>query len=206
MPRAPAKPPPAPRSARAKADAIDTALYLLAAGAYAGIRFLRARDGGGAPRAARDRAGVVFRSCGEAAKLLGERFGSPGQRIVGLRTVDSRSGEPVALPLSIALALLTLGGGLLRGRLAPTTVAGPTSEARADFERELREMRERHADDPQARDAAVLELYRERKLEPTAVTLPFARALVIGLAIGQANRRLRRRLAPTTVVLARRER
>jgi len=204
--RARAKPREAPRSARARADTIDTALYLLAVCAFVAVRSIRARerDEHAGQSARRDLASLAFRSSGEAAKLLGERFGSPGQRIVGLRTVDSRSGEPVALALSIALALLTLGGELLRRRLAPTRVSSPSSEAQAAFAEEVRDLRERHAADPQAGDAAVLELYRERKLEPTVVALPFARALAVGLVIGQLQRLLRRRLAPTTVVLVRR--
>lgn len=174
---------------------------------YAGVRFLRAREEGArrAQALGDRRAGVVFRSCVEAAKLLVERFGSPGQRIVGLRTVDSRSGEPVALGLSVALALLTLGSGLLRGRLAPAAVSGSSQQAHADFVRELEELRARHAGDPQACEAAVLELYRARKVERTAKLVPVVRAFAVGLALSQLNKRLCHRLAPTTVVLARRK-
>jgi hypothetical protein len=190
--------------ARAKADAIDASLYALIGGAYVGVTFLRARgaEDRGAPTSSLQRAKVLSRGARQAAELLGERFGSPGQRIVGLRTVDSRTGEPVALPLSVALALLKLATGPLSGRLAPVASASP-QQAHSDLAREIKDLRERHPDDPQARIAALHELYEARAVEPAAPLASFARRQAVSVALGQLNKRLRRRLAPTTVVLGR---
>jgi hypothetical protein len=91
------KPKPASRSLRAQARAIDVGLYGLAVGLYILPSWLSAGDrterrsavAQAWRRAQHPRLQPLLRVAGT---FLGEQLGSPGQRLVGLRTVDARTG------------------------------------------------------------------------------------------------------------------
>jgi hypothetical protein len=207
MRASPSPPEPAPRRLRAEAGAIDTAVNGLIAGAL----WLYSRRGGSGSAGGDDTGNSSSLGNGASAQrvalgvggLLGERFGSPGQRIVGLRTVDSRSGEPVALKVSLALAGLKLGSGLVNKRLA--RAAAPARTARvspSEFGEEVQALRARFGEDADGLNAALMAHYQKHRAEPPAA-VNFLRPIAVGFALSVVQRRLRRSLAPTVVVVSR---
>jgi hypothetical protein len=148
--------------------------------------------------APRRRAGLPANLIAEA---LREQVGTPGQRLLGIRTVDRRTGARVELWRS----LLLLGSGwaslLLVRRLAPGGRSAEQQRAVEAYWRELREIGIRHADDPEAAHAERRELF-DRSPPPLAVNV--WRAVGPMLAAGLLMIRLRRRVAPTVEVIARR--
>jgi hypothetical protein len=106
-----AKPQPASRGLRAKAKAIDVALFGAAVVLYVLPSWLRADP---------EKRMVAFsqaldktrhpwqRLLGEGLTVLGEQLPTPGQRIVGLRTVDARTGQRVELWRTLARAGFSL--------------------------------------------------------------------------------------------------
>jgi hypothetical protein len=202
------KPEPAPRLLRAKASAIDSTLQALIVGGYGLATWSRVRGGGADGDAVLSRSrrrADLLRLGGEGARLLGERYGTPGQRLVGLRTVDARSGEPVALPLTVALAATKVAAGVLSKRL---TRARPLAEASAsgrEIGLAVQALRDECGEDVERFQRELAALYRERRPEqPSPSALELARPVLIGGALSLAHGRLRRALAPTVVVRARR--
>jgi hypothetical protein len=137
---------------------------------------------------------------GPTSELVREQIGSPGQRLLGLRTVDRRTGRRLELWRTLVLLGASVGGRLLVGRLAPAPLTPERQRDRDGFLEELNAINQRHADDPAVREAERRALF-ERSHSPVAAT--FARAAGPTLAIGLLNSRLRRRLSPTIQVLAR---
>ncbi len=194
-----AKPTPAPRGREALASLIDMVTIGLP---YA--LFARRAAGGAEGRALRGAAGGRWELWGRVFNwvrpALDEQVGSPGAWIVGLRTVDSRTGRRVALWRTLVLTLARAATGELQRRAVG--VRSSVAEAEhAKFARELRAIREAHADDPDARNDAIKRLYSERG----GVDVRFNPLRVLGGVAGGvlANRWLRRRLAPTVVVATR---
>jgi len=188
---------PATRRQRALAGLIDLAVTGLFLGAWWRWR------GAGAARQDRPRArGRV----GRAALLrvlregIEEQLGSPGERLVGIRTVDRRTGRRVELWRTIVVALVRLGGQLAGRSLQPEPAQRDPGEEE-QTRQEILAIKERFADDPEARDAALMEHYRTHR-QPVHVDL--ARPLASILAVSIVNGRLRRRLAPTILVDRRR--
>ncbi len=133
-----------------------------------------------------------------ARPVLDEQIGSPGVWIIGLRTVDSRTGRRVALWRTLVLALArVLSWELGRGALG---VRPPLSKPeRADLAREMQAIRDAHADDDEARQLAMMRLYQERRVD-----VKLGWRWLAGLAGAVfVNHWLRRRLAPTVVVSTR---
>jgi hypothetical protein len=131
-----------------------------------------------------------------ARPLLDEQIGSPGAWIVGVRTVDSRTGRRVALWRTLVVVLARAAVGALQRRAIGKRP--PISEVeRAELARERRAIRDTYRDDPDARNDAMMRLYEKRKVEfkPTGWRIL---AGVVGAVL--VNQGLRRRLAPTVVV------
>jgi hypothetical protein len=138
-----------------------------------------------------------------AEESFRQQLRSPGQLLVGLRTVDRRTGRRQELWRT----LLGLGVGVaahwLMRRVARAPVMTPAQEHdRETFLEELGAIDERHRDEPVARKAERERLF-ERNHGPTFDYL--RRATAPMLAIGLLNNRLRRRLTPTIDILARPE-
>ena len=139
------------------------------------------------------------RVVGPAKTILEEQIGTPGGWIVGVRTVDARTGQRVALWRTLAIAFAGVAtrelGRRVRGGSPPITDV--EHEWRA---RELRAIHERYRDDPDARNAALAELCGERQVNARLSRGPTLAAAGLQTLV---SRRLRRRLAPTVVVDAR---
>jgi hypothetical protein len=128
--------------------------------------------------------------------LVYQQLGSPGAWILGLRTVDSRTGRRLALWRSLAVVLAAAAIQELRGRAFGVRTASPPVD-QAEIAREMQAIRDAHPDDPDARNHAMMSFYRERKAG-VAFSGPRALAGIVGATL--ANQWLRRRLAPTVVV------
>lgn len=184
---------PAPGWRRAAAGLLD-------AGVVAAVVFAVRRAGGGLAREQSRRIALDALG-GLAGSALLERLGSPGERLMGVRTVDSRTGRPVELWRALLLTALGVGIRALRGVLVPRPGLAANDEQRGRREalaRDIREVRSRYAADPEARDEAVIALMGERRAP--AVQVDVGRVVAVTLVAGLVPRRLQRRLAPTTVV------
>ncbi|HYB23738.1 MAG TPA: hypothetical protein VED41_08070 [Solirubrobacteraceae bacterium] len=180
-------PRPAPRALQTLGAAIDMAV----SGGVAWLWMRRRRErasANGAMSSAR-----LAPGSGLALAVLREQLGSPGGWIVGLRTVDSRTGQRVALWRTLAV----LGGRALTARLsrrlAPVQVM-------SDAERgELRAVFDRHSGDHEALEDELRRLHEQRRRHAKPVWQMPAGVLAAALV----NRWLRRRLAPTMVIRSR---
>ncbi len=178
---------PAPRWRKTVATAIDT----LAVGG--GWWLVRKRGW------LRDR-GFVLRLLAAPGDPLREQLRSPGERLLGLRTIDRRTGRRVALWRTLALTGVGAAGQELVRRVSRET--SEQERAREELTAEMQAIMRRHPRASPAREAERRALFaRHRQL-----TGSLARALVPTLALGLATTRLRRRLAPTRQVLVRRRR
>ncbi|HXB14223.1 MAG TPA: hypothetical protein VNV44_00635 [Solirubrobacteraceae bacterium] len=127
---------------------------------------------------------------------LREQLRSPGQRLLGIRTVDRRTGRRLALWRTLGVLAAAVAGQALAGRLGPAETPERERE-REDFRTEMEAIMRRH---PQA--SAAREAERDALLARHPGT-DFARTLAPVLLTGLLTTRLRRRLAPTVEVLAR---
>jgi hypothetical protein len=172
------------------AGALDASLL-------AGATWLwRQRRGGESMRAARWTALL-----GLAAESLRQQLRSPGQLLLGLRTVDRRTGRRLELWRTLALLGVGVAREMFVRRLAPRQLTPEQERDRSGFLDELNAIQARHPDDAVAREAERRRLF-ERQHNPLPDVL--RRAAAPMLAIGLLNSRLRRRLAPTIEVLAER--
>ncbi len=132
--------------------------------------------------------------------LLGQQLRTPGQLMLGIRTVDRRNGARVALWRSLALAGAGAAGGDLVRRLAPTEDPA-RRRAQQALASETHEIFKRHPQASPEREAALREAsarYPNSMVSPDPVRI-FLPPLLVGLL----SAGLRRRLAPTVEVLAR---
>jgi hypothetical protein len=181
---------PAPRARQMLATAIDVALGWAIA--------WRLHDRPTEPRAA----GRVVRVrwitvVGPSSDLVRQQLGSPGQRVARVRTIDRRTGARVALWRTLAVILTSLAGDAISKRNA----LGDDPELeleRKRLAREALEIRESHADDVEARNAALLEHYRQhdQNVDLGSRVAPL-------MAVGLLTSFLRRRLTPTIEVSVR---
>jgi len=133
-------------------------------------------------------------------EFVREQLASPGQRLLGVRTVDRRTGRRLDLWRTGTLVGFAALAQLLERRLRPG--ADPAGEARRSaLAAEIGAIGERYRDDPARRDAEFRRAALDSGLPPVLPGL--ARIAGAGIALGAARRRLRRRLAPTVEVLAR---
>ncbi|MGA2452529.1 MAG: hypothetical protein ABSG93_03330 [Solirubrobacteraceae bacterium] len=182
---------PAPRARRALADLIDTAVMALPAVLY-WRRAWRARKSGqqaaSPPR--------WTRALGPAVTVLGEQVGTPGAWIMGVRTVDRRTGRRIALWRTLAVALARVATQVLSRRLTPRP-AVPSDAEHQQRRRQVEAIEARHPDDEDARNAELMRHYAEHRMNVTIGIWP---PLAAALGSTLVNRSLRRRLAPTLVV------
>jgi hypothetical protein len=201
----------APRALRVRAGAIDGALLAGASAAYALVAWLRL------PAQERRRLGLtalrlpgqggrralLLGAARDALGAAGEQYGSPGQRIVGLRTVDARTGGPVALRRRLALIAFARASEALRNRAMRANNA--TAEARrSELAGRVKALRAEHGEGTPELQEAMGRLFERHRAEGGAEpVVSNLLLLAVGVAIGLANRRLERALAPTVVVIRR---
>jgi hypothetical protein len=152
------------------------------------------RDGGQSARAARWM-GLLE----PAVESLRQQLRSPGQMLLGLRTVDRRTGRRLELWRTLVLLGFGVARSMLVRRLAPPALTPEQERDRSGFLDELNAIQARHPDDEAARESE-----RQRLFERQHNQVPdiLRRTAVPALALGLLNSRLRRRLAPTTEVAA----
>jgi hypothetical protein len=181
---------PATRPQKALAGAVDTAFAL----ALVGVSWW-SHNGGAGRRELADRMGRLV-ALTPLKGIVDEQLGTPGAWVAGIRTVDQRTGKRVALWRTVLIVSARMGMRAAAQRL--TKPSPPISEAEQEQRaRELQAIRERFADDEDARNAALMDHYREHQLP---VQANFARPLAITLGSAVVNNRLRRHLAPTKLV------
>jgi len=127
-----------------------------------------------------------------------ERFGTPGERMLGVRTVDRRTGDPVALSRTLMLTALAVAARGLRAALAPSSGTDAQRVAHERFAEEAEAVRLRHSD-PDARSAAMLELWRER--QPSPIQVDLLRPMLLGVVVSLLTRRVQNKIARTVVVM-----
>jgi|GEM_PF-1624388 hypothetical protein len=186
------EPTPAPRLRKALAGLIDAAVMALPT-VLQMRRVWRARE---TKRPAARQPGWMGMLAPVAA-VLGEQVGTPGGWIMGVRTVDRRTGRRLELWRTLTVALVGLATRLLTRRLTPRPSLPSEAEQR-ERTREVQAIKERYADDEDALHAEMMRHYTENRVNVTANFWP---PLVAGLASALVNRTVRRRLAPTLVVL-----
>lgn len=133
------------------------------------------------------------------AEAIREQLRTPGQRLLGVRTVDRRTGRRVA-PWRTALLVAVASGGQAAVRRFAQDPAGPERERESRIiSEELDEIRLRapNAEAQRAEMAAVFERHKRPAGRDAG------RALAAALVVPLLTARLRRRLAPTVEVLAR---
>jgi uncharacterized RDD family membrane protein YckC len=138
---------------------------------------------------------------------------SPGARLLGLRRVDARTGAPVGVRAALVRGVVWRARRMLMDR-----VFGPfearererNAAARESLQPELERIKRRHRHDPEARQAAMMALYREHSLNPFAAylrsTLPrtaAAIALDAPTILSPRRQTLTDRLAGIAVVVER---
>lgn len=185
------QPLPAPRALRTLAGLIDAAVLGLLAALYLRRIWRRGPGADGALKHLPQRA----RPFGLGVSVIGEQLGTPGGWIVGLRTVDRRTGRRLALWRTLAVALLGLLAQVARRRLLPTPPTMSESE-HEEFGRELRAIEEAYPGDGRRLAEASSRFYEERRVEVNR------RRSLAAIAPALINIGLRRRLAPTVVVVS----
>jgi hypothetical protein len=179
---------PAPRARQMLATAIDVALGWAIAWRLHD-RPTEPRAGG---RAVRVRWITVV---GPSSELVRQQLGSPGQRVARVRTVDRRTGARVALWRTLVVILTSLAGDAISKRHA---LGDDPELERKRLAREALEIREGHADDVEARNAALLEHYRQHRQNAD-----LGSRVAPLVAVGLLTHFLRRRLTPTIEVSVR---
>lgn len=146
--------------------------------------------------------GPFARLMGVVPAVLREQLRTPGQLLLGIRTVDRRTGARVVLWRSFAVAGASIAGRLVIRRLA---VSGRSERERPreDFLAEMHELMRQHPQASPEREAARRELFARHPSTITITSRGILRAVAPTLLFGLVMRRLRRRLAPTVEVLAR---
>lgn len=148
----------------------------------------------------RGRSGVaasVLRVIGPASPLVREQLGSPGQRLLGIRTVDRRTGARTSAWRSLAAAGLGAGGQVLAARLQPPAEPEERRLERQRFHEAMSETYRRHSTEPEAGAAERARLLTDA---PPGISVNIWRSVAPQVAVGVAASRLRRRLVSTTEI------
>ncbi|MHB8532277.1 MAG: hypothetical protein ACYDC2_06125, partial [Solirubrobacteraceae bacterium] len=135
------------------------------------------------------------------AEALREQVRTPGQRLLGLRTVDRRTGERVALWRTLLLTGVAATGQQLTRRVAAPSQTPEQESERARFLDHVRDIHQRHPAGGIAREQEMEALWAR---QPDSLRSHLGRALGPALASALLTSRLRRRLAPTVEVRGRR--
>jgi hypothetical protein len=189
MASAQASPEQASRARRTTAGLIDMAVL-------GGPQMLLRRRGRGAGSSGREK--WLERVLGGGQLLLEQQLGTPGERAMGLRTVDRRTGRRVVLWRSVVLVLATAGTQALRDFASERLAAARRAELE-ELRQGLRSV-EQHPEDSLERDEAMSQVMRAQGEVSASLSCWWPLALAGALALVQHQ--LRRRLAPTVVVRA----
>jgi hypothetical protein len=135
---------------------------------------------------------------GPSSELVREQIRSPGQRLLGIGTVDSRTGARLALWKSLLFAALSAAGRTIIRRAALAATSPERMRERQRFMREWEAISARHAEDSEARDAA-----RDELTERYRGVSDVRGCVGPVVAVGLVSNLLRRRLAPTTEIAVR---
>jgi len=152
-------------------------------------------------RAARSRLGTgrsaprLLRLLGPGSELVRQQLGSPGQRLLGVSTIDRRTGQRVAAWRSLVLFALAVGEWLVTTRLLPRETPHHARE-RARVMAEAEAIARRHPGDVEARHGELMALFRRTEVPSVGP------AIAASLAFGAVNALLRRRFAPTVEISA----
>jgi hypothetical protein len=119
------EPTPAPRVRQTLAGLVDAAVLALPTAFY-WRRAWRARKTGRPAARPPSWMGMLA----PAAAVLGEQVGTPGGWIMGVRTVDRRTGRRLELWRTLTVALVQLATRLLSRRLRPRSAAPSEAERR----------------------------------------------------------------------------
>jgi len=131
-------------------------------------------------------------------EVLREQLRSPGQRLLGTKTVDRRTGRRLALWRTLVVVGARAAGTEVARRLQPVQTPELDREREAAG-REIADIMRRHPQASPERESELQAAYaRQRRIAPS---LP--RAIAPPLIAGLVTTRLHRRLAPTAEVLAR---
>jgi hypothetical protein len=144
--------------------------------------------------------GPAARLFAVSRELLRQQLRTPGQLLVGTRSVDRRTGARVAPWRTLVLVGVGAAGQELIRRLAPKETP-ERRRAQRELAAETHEVFRRYPQASTERDEALREVssrYPRGSVSPSVV-----RAVGPTLAVGLLNTRLHRRLAPTVEVLAR---
>jgi hypothetical protein len=179
----------APRVRRMLAGALDAAIV-------AGATWLWRRRRGDGENARSARWMGLLEPVTES---LRQQLRSPGQLLLGVRTVDRRTGRRLELWRTLALLGVGVARITLVRHLAPRPLTPEQERARSGFLEELNAIQARHPDDERAREAERQQLFERQHNQLPDI---LRRTAVPALALGLLNSRLRRRFAPTTEVLA----
>jgi hypothetical protein len=170
------------------AGALDAALV------GGGTWLWRQRRGAESARAARW-AGLLE----PTVESLRQQLRSPGQLLLGLRTVDRRTGRRLELWRTLVLLAVGVARMMFVRHLAPPQLTPEQERERSGFLDELNAIQARHPDDEVAREAERQRLFERQHNQVPEILRRTAGPM---LALSLLNSRLRRRLAPTTEVLA----
>jgi hypothetical protein len=132
-----------------------------------------------------------------ASALLRQQFGSPGQRLLGLRTVDRRTGQRMGPLRSLSMFGVGVGGVLATRRFIPLETPEHVRE-RGRMKAEMKAIAQRHPHDPETRRQELLALFGRTEV-PSAGPM-----LAASVGVGLVNALLRRRIAPTVEISAER--
>jgi len=196
----------APVLLRAKAGVIDSALTALGGALLVAISMRSSRRAEADSDAFSEslkagRLATLARVAGPVATVLAQQYGSPGQRLFGLRTVDRRTGERMELWRALLAAALRAAPGLLSKpllRRPERQLGGPTdSEMRA----EIAAIRAEHAGDEPGLQKAIGDYYQRHHIEVSFDPLAdIGRPLLLFVGVGRLARVLTKRIAPSLVI------
>jgi hypothetical protein len=136
--------------------------------------------------------------------VLLRQAGSPGQHVLGLRRVDERTDKPVQLWRLLLLTGVEIVTGTVIRLLMRFPPTPEMKVARDRLEREMDAIRVQHAGNREALNAATGRLLIERRAQTMFPLAEVQRWMPAAVMIGLLNRALRRKFAPTTVVVWRR--
>ena len=172
----------APLPRRLGALAIDVAAALLTiaavvAGVIAAVK-VRPRPPADPDRFVRFWSGPWIKGLGLVSIVGCRNLRTPGQRVMGLRRVDARTGGPVTMRSAIIREQSTT---MMRALItAATEPMREREQARLrTLMPQLTEMQRAHPDNPEARERAATALYAEHQINPLSSCLPVLLAAVI---------------------------
>jgi hypothetical protein len=187
-------PRPAPRARRLFAGLINVGVVALPTAIH-WRRAMRAARNGGRPARAPRWTSVL----GPVLAIVAEQVGMPGDWVMGVRTVDQRTGARIALWRTLTVQLARIAARLLIRRQMPPPVMTTDAERRRQFS-EIKAIEERHRDDENARNAELMRHYSDNGVNGGSA--PW-RMLLASIGSALLNQLIRRRLAPPVVIDAR---